>query len=231
MSTYSALRYDVLNKILANPLKSDDASGWYASRAELQNDLSSRNPAKYNSINLSNYTLGDVVGNIVNEQGLEELLRSGTGPTYSYPRFTDNSNYAVYLLNNSDPTETLKISTVGFTSGLVVCTGNVDVDVNFSGIILAKGKVTVESGCTVSNGYTEASFKKAMEGWMASADKNKGTMRNGYDIGHIFRFYNSKTTTTSGTLTVDKMTYRDMVRIDKWRKYEEEEAYSTATTE
>ena len=231
MSTDRALRYDVLNKILANPLKSDDESGWYASRADLQNDLSSRNPAKYNSINLSNYTLGDVFGNIVNEHGLEELLRSGTGPTYSYPRFTDNSNYAVYLLNNSDPTETLKISTVGFTSGLVVCTGNVDVDVSFSGVILAKGKVTVYSGCTVSNGYTEESFKTAIEGWMNSANEADGTLRNGYDIGHIFRFYNTKTTTSSGTLTVDKMTYRDMVRIDKWRKYEEEEAYTTATPE
>lgn len=231
MSTDRALRYDVLNKILANPLKSDDESGWYASRADLQNDLSSRNPAKYNSINLSNYTLGDVFGNIVNEQGLEELLRSGTGPTYSYPRFTDNSNYAVYLLNNSDPTETLKISTVGFTSGLVVCTGNVDVDVSFSGVILAKGKITVYSGCTVSNGYTEESFKTAIEGWMNSANEADRTLRNGYDIGHIFRFYNTKTTTSSGTLTVDKMTYRDMVRIDKWRKYEEEEAYTTATPE
>ena len=231
MSTDRALRYDVLNKILANPLKSDDESGWYASRADLQNDLSSRNPAKYNSINLSNYTLGDVFGKIVNEQGLEELLRSGTGPTYSYPRFTDNSNYAVYLLNNSDPTETLKISTVGFTSGLVVCTGNVDVDVSFSGVILAKGKITVYSGCTVSNGYTEESFKTAIEGWMNSANEADRTLRNGYDIGHIFRFYNTKTTTSSGTLTVDKMTYRDMVRIDKWRKYEEEEAYTTATPE
>lgn len=230
-STDRALRYDVLNKILANPLKSDEESGWYTSRADLQNDLSSRNPAKYNSINLSNYTLGDVFGNIINEEGIEELLRSGAGPTYSYPRFTDGSHYAVYKLNSADPTETLKISTVGFASGLVVCTGNVDVDVDFSGVILAKGKVTVESGCTVSNGYTETSFKTAMEGWMASANEADGTLRNGYDIGHIFRFYNSKTTTTSGTLTVDKMTYRDMVRIDKWRKYEEEEAYSTATTE
>ena len=230
-STDRALRYDVLNKILANPLKSDEESGWYASRADLQNDLSTRNPAKYNSINLSNYTLGDVFGNIVNEEGLEELLRNGAGPTYSYPRFTDGSNYAVYMLNSADPSETLKISAVGFTSGLVVCTGNVDVDVNFSGVILAKGKVTVESGCTVSNGYTEESFKSAMEVWMASANEGDGTLRNGYDIGHIFRFYNSKTTTTSGSLTVDKMTYRDMVRIDKWRKYEEEEAYSTATPE
>lgn len=230
-STDRALRYDVLNKILANPLKSDEESGWYTSRADLQNDLSSRNPAKYNSINLSNYTLGDVFGNIINEEGIEELLRSGAGPTYSYPRFTDGSHYAVYKLNSADPTETLKISTVGFASGLVVCTGNVDVDVDFSGVILAKGKVTVESGCKVSNGYTEASFKTAMEGWMASANEADGTLRNGYDIGHIFRFYNSKTTTTSGTLTVDKMTYRDMVRVDKWRKYEEEEAYSTATTE
>ena len=67
--------------------------------------------------------------------------------------------------------------------------------------------------------------------WKAAANETDGTLRNGYDIGHIFRFYNSKTTTTSGTLTVDKMTYRDMVRVDKWRKYEEEEAYSTATTE
>lgn len=230
-STDRALRYDVLNKILANPLKSDEESGWYTSRADLQNDLSSRNPAKYNSINLSNYTLGDVFGNIINEEGIEELLRSGAGPTYSYPRFTDGSHYAVYKLNSADPTETLKISTVGFASGLVVCTGNVNVDVDFSGVILAKGKVTVESGCTVSNGYTEASFKTAMEGWMNSANEADGTLRNGYDIGHIFRFYNSKTTTTSGTLTVDKMTYRDMVRVDKWRKYEEEEAYSTATTE
>ena len=230
-STDRALRYDVLNKILANPLKSDEESGWYTSRADLQNDLSSRNPAKYNSINLSNYTLGDVFGNIINEEGIEELLRSGAGPTYSYPRFTDGSHYAVYKLNSADPTETLKISTVGFASGLVVCTGNVDVDVDFSGVILAKGKVTVESGCKVSNGYTEASFKTAMEGWMNSANEADGTLRNGYDIGHIFRFYNSKTTTTSGTLTVDKMTYRDMVRVDKWRKYEEEEAYSTATTE
>ena len=230
-STDRALRYDVLNKILANPLKSDEESGWYTSRADLQNDLSSRNPAKYSSINLSNYTLGDVFGNIINEEGIKELLRSGAGPTYSYPRFTDGSHYAVYKLNSADPTETLKISTVGFASGLVVCTGNVDVDVDFSGVILAKGKVTVESGCTVSNGYTETSFKTAMEGWMNSANEADGTLRNGYDIGHIFRFYNSKTTTTSGTLTVDKMTYRDMVRVDKWRKYEEEEAYSTATTE
>lgn len=230
-STDRALRYDVLNKILANPLKSDEESGWYTSRADLQNDLSSRNPTKYSSINLSNYTLGDVFGNIINEEGIEELLRSGAGPTYSYPRFTDGSHYAVYKLNSADPTETLKISTVGFASGLVVCTGNVDVDVDFSGVILAKGKVTVESGCKVSDGYTEASFKTAMEGWMNSANEADGTLRNGYDIGHIFRFYNSKTTTTSGTLTVDKMTYRDMVRVDKWRKYEEEEAYSTATTE
>lgn len=59
------------------------------------------------------------------------------------------SNYSVVIYNGN---YTMNGDTPGSTGGIVICNGNVKVERNWSGLIIAKGEVTLSQGVTLSDG-------------------------------------------------------------------------------
>lgn len=68
----------------------------------------------------------------------------------SYKNVGDNKNsYAVVVKNGNF---TLDSNTPGSLGGIVICSGDVTVERNWKGLIIARGKVTVNAGVTLSDG-------------------------------------------------------------------------------
>ena len=120
----------------------------------------------------------------------------------------------------------------GYCNGVVICDGDVEVDCNFNGIILADGIVTVKSGCEVKNDLFDSSISTSDSKsfwYFVENHKNDDDMKapNKYskDIGFkdIFRYWNSgsESDASGGTLSLDKLSYKDMVLFTQWRKYED----------
>lgn len=241
-------RYSVFNKILA-PLKRDDSTPY--GNGEIQTELSQID-SKYTFINLSRYTSGDVYGNIINEDAFNKFTsEEGKNPTEQKKAFLktkDSKNIIVAhlglgskiilraggsSLNQDAGSNIITIpESGGYCNGVVICDGDVEVDCNFNGIILADGIVTVKSGCEVKNDLFDSSISTSDSKsfwYFVENHKNDDDMKapNKYskDIGFkdIFRYWNSgsESDASGGTLSLDKLSYKDMVLFTQWRKYED----------
>lgn len=225
MSVDRGCRFTVLSKILA-PLSDD--SKWYKD-GEIQTELSTMD-AKYANINLSRYTAGDVYGNIVNKDGFDTFTGSGAGGS-AFIKNIDGKSVIVASVSSSAK---LIISSgsefkqegntiyVPNKQGIIVCSGDVEMNCDFNGIVLSDGIVTLKNGVTLTNTiFDDDSLKSFID--------NNTITNNGTDFRDIFRYWNSKSSTKTGSLTIDDMTYKDMVVFGQWRKYYDEEKFSSAS--
>lgn len=240
-------RYSVFNKILA-PLKRGDDTPY--GNGEIQTELSQID-SKYTFINLSRYTSGDVFGNIINEDAFNKFTsEEGKNPTEqnkAFLRTKDSKNIIVAhvglgskiilraggSLHQDAGSNIITIpESGGYCNGVVICDGDVEVDCNFNGIILADGIVTVKSGCEVKNDLFDSSISTSDSKsfwYFVENHKNDDDMKapNKYsnDIGFkdIFRYWNSgsESDASGGTLSLDNLSYKDMVLFTQWRKYED----------
>lgn len=229
MSVDRGCRFTVLNKILA-PL----TDGIWYKDGEIQTELSHKD-TKYANMNLNRYTEGDVYGNIINSDGFNEF----TGPGGEGTAFINGGNLiagkAVIVARVGSGSKLVLTSGSEFEQsgntiylpdsakqGIIVCSGDVELDCSFNGIILSDGIVTMNNGSSVRNSiFTDESLKEFIEG--------NSITNNGYDFRDIFRYWNTKSSSKTGSLTLDEMTYRDMVVFDQWRKYYDEEKYAGTT--
>jgi hypothetical protein len=114
-----------------------------------------------------------------------------------------------------------------------VTNGNVRVECDFNGIILSDKDIEITDGCTLSNTTFDASFGDGSL-WKFVEDNSKAdgagniALRadNGELFKDIFRYWNPKVgSDDDSSIKVGDMTYRDMVRVSKWRKYDDPERY------
>ena len=208
-------RYSVFNKILA-PLKRGDDTPY--GNGEIQTELSQID-SKYTFINLSRYTSGDVFGNIINEDAFNKFTsEEGKNPTEqnkAFLRTKDSKNIIVAhvglgskiilrvggSLHQDAGSNIITVpESGGYCNGVVICDGDVEIDCNFNGIILADGIVTVKSGCEVKNDLFNSSISTSDSKsfwYFVENHKNDDDMKapNKYsnDIGFkdIFRYWNS----------------------------------------
>lgn len=240
-------RYSVFNKILA-PLKRDDNTPY--GNGEIQTELSQID-SKYTFINLSRYTSGDVFGNIINEDAFNKFTsEEGKNPTEqnkAFLRTKDSKNIIVAhvglgskiilraggSLHQDAGSNIITVpESGGYCNGVVICDGDVEIDCNFNGIILADGIVTVKSGCEVKNDLFNSSISTSDSKsfwYFVENHKNDDDMKapnkysNDIVFKDIFRYWNSgsESDASGGTLSLDNLSYKDMVLFTQWRKYED----------
>ena len=184
-----------------------------------------------------------VFDNLVNEKQMVQFLQShGTNRQYTYTAGDDNDNLqaimahngasSTFEVKNGDSTTsqtvagsntTLEItSTMADKLRLVICTGDVKIDagVNFKGIIMAKGKITLGAGAKLESAPLDAA--KVFQSVIGDGE---GTIspQDFFWEGDKYVLGNSTTTDddtdNSGTgSNSDTYKLSDYVNYENWRK-------------
>ncbi len=225
-------RYNVFNKILA-PLESGTK---YTSTSQAQTYLSNKDD-KYALIDLNKYIEGDIYGNVINKKGFDKLTASSafckTVDSKVVIVFRNLTNQPLVIKSGSETKISGYEVTLATTKGIIVTNGNVRVECDFNGIILSDKDIEITDGCTLSNTTFDASFGDGSL-WKFVEDNSKAdgagniALRadNGELFKDIFRYWNPKVgSDDDSSIKVGDMTYRDMVRVSKWRKYDDPERY------
>lgn len=196
-------------------------------------------------VELNKFVSKDVFYNIINKDGkngFNDFTKYVTGDPYNggFCKIVDGK--VVAAINNEAGTliiqrgDSLTMTTEGsniilkvpYTTGaVIVCSGDVELECDYDGIILSNKIINVDSGCTVKNTYFSDSTGTKFRDFIVNNRENlkkqiPGTEQYRY-FEDIFRFWNaSKDSKDDDSLKVSDMTYKDMVTFGQWRKYEEE---------
>lgn len=169
-----------------------------------------------------------VFDNLVNEEGMTafiesngKIVSSGDGAYKEY-RFTadkDDGGLTAVMADNKGHSEFVITSSEADKLRLVVCTGDVRIDsgVTFSGIIMAKGKITLGSGSQLIAMPADAAkvFQAMQPGTEGISPKSFFWEGDKYVLGN--------TISTDGTTSVNKLannTYdlAECVTYENWKK-------------
>lgn len=184
-----------------------------------------------------------VFDNLVNEkkmvQFIENTVTDGS-KKYTYTASDTNGNLQAIMYHNGESsTFTVKENGVDRTvtiSGandtlkitksdedklrLVVCTGNVEIEenVHFKGIIMAKGTLTLDTGATLESSPLEAA--KVFQAQITSLDDgNNSKAQDFFWEGDKYVLGNSTTSSTDNTVNnTDTYDLADCVIYEGWRK-------------
>lgn len=179
--------------------------------------------------NLAAYST-NVYENIISLEGFKAYTENHKGPRIdklkgSYDGYIlcafDNSYSASDPLIISNDTVTLpsagnaQYSFKDYSGGVVVASGDVIVKKNFNGTIIAGGTIIVEDNVTVG-------------GLSNIADLVKSNQK----YAEIFKVWSPlPDSDDSGFLDVQNMTYKDMVILSNWRKYDDSNQNAESPTE
>ena len=164
-----------------------------------------------------------VFSNWVNERKLKEFLESKNQKIYQYP---NNESPSIILYDNEsdDKEKTLKITQKeADTARLIICTGNVEIEKNteFSGIIIAKGKITLNPGVKLESAPLDAAkaFQEQIDDTTANGQgvAVKDFLWDGdqYEFGSSSEIINEGQNTETEAVTYD---LADCVTYKNWQK-------------
>lgn len=163
-----------------------------------------------------------VFSNWVNERKLKEFLKNKTQKIYQYPN-SESASIILYDNESNDEEKTLKITQKeANTAKLIICTGNVEIekDTEFSGIIIAKGKITLNPGVKLESAPIDAA--KAFQEQIDDAANGQGVeVKDFLWDGDQYEFGVSSEITDEGQNTeIEAVTYNlaDCVTYKNWQK-------------
>lgn len=163
-----------------------------------------------------------VFDNLVNEEKMREYLiseypDSEDGQKCVYPE-TDSGQKPKVIMCNNEGKNTLEItSDLQEELRLVICTGDVEIQkgVQFQGIIMAKGKIILNSGSSLQASPIEAANVFQMQMGENSDLKPQDFFWNGDDY---VRGNSSSDDNTSGKDSSDVLDLSDYVFYQNWKK-------------
>lgn len=220
---YSATHPKLTNKLIQNQI--DYQNEWFALNRKMvsnYNDLDTGVPDPDDVTKTHNEAdpLSTVFSNLVNEEKLKAFVRNETGQKYQYPK--GDSPSVIMCNNGSQGTNTiLEITSKEAESvRLVVCTGDVEIaeDVQFRGIIMAKGKIIMNPGVQLEAAPLEAA--KVFQSQIEDENSNGQTLKaqdffwhgNEYVLGNTINDNQNK----DGELTTYDLA--DCVTYSNWKK-------------
>lgn len=158
-------------------------------------------------------TTENVFTNFVNVDWLKKSTKdgkkvyssSGVGNTFSTCLTSKTADGTLYVDGTDQPGH------VNIADGLIVTDGDVVVKQDFNGTILAGGTITIDNSVTVTNHYSNLT---EMLSKLSDTDKK--------EVQKFFTAWNSSTEVvddkTGEPLSIEGMTYKDIVTFDHWRK-------------
>ena len=221
---YSATHPKLTNKLIQDQIDYQDE--WFALNRKMvsnYNDLDTsvsdpddKTTSPHNETDPSS----TVFDNLVNEKKLKEFVKNETEQKYQYPK---GGSHSVIMCNNGSQgtNKTLQITSKEAESvRLVVCTGDVEIakDVQFRGIIMAKGKITVNPGVQLEAAPLEAA--KVFQAQIEDENSNGQTLKAQDFFWHGKEYVLGNTTDNSQNTEEESTTYNlaDCVTYSNWKK-------------
>ncbi len=140
-----------------------------------------------------------------NSVGEKELL----GHSYSTLKLTKvaiNSNYTV-------PAD--------ITGGIIIANGNVTLDHNFTGIIIASGEIIISGNATIT---TNEKMVESLITWEYKFNESDAVAEKALrpiPFKNYFDAYKSVGADGSEEVKIESLEYDDMISINNWRKYDD----------
>lgn len=171
-----------------------------------------------------------VFENIINQSYLNHMVeRDEGGVKKTEPYMTtgkkadiSSDSFKVYVTKEDNITVSqLNFhGSMGMSDGIIISTGNVTVDRDFNGIIIAAGVVTVKGNVTVTNTYAVKALNsdcaiEQMLNLLSSDDREK--------VKKFFMAYNDKDDIDDSNedplgKSIEGVTYKDIVNFSNWSK-------------
>lgn len=150
------------------------------------------------SYDLSCFTL-KVTDNYIDRSVLTSGSYSNVDETVS----VDGTSCRIIYKDNagSDP---YKYNDNSATPVIIVCTGDVNIENSFSGLVVAFGNIEISKGATIT------AAPVIVDKILTSA-----SLSTGVRAGEVFRYYQS---TTGNIENMDAVQYSDVIRYENWRK-------------
>lgn len=220
---YSATHPKLTNKLIQDQVDYQDE--WFALNRKMvsnYNDLETSVSDSDNTIPPHNEAdpSSTVFDNLVNEEKLKAFVQNETGQKYQYPK--GDSPSVIMCNNGSQGTNTtLEITSKEAESvRLVVCTGDVEIakDVQFRGIIMAKGKIIMNPGVQLEAAPLEAA--KVFQSQIEDENSNGQTLKAQDFFWHGNEYVLGNTTNDIQNKDGELATYdlADCVTYSNWKK-------------
>lgn len=220
---YSATHPKLTNKLIQDQVDYQDE--WFALNRKMvsnYNDLdtSVSDPDNVTKTHDETNPSSTVFDNLVNEEKLKAFVQNETGQKYQYPK--GDSPSVIMCNNGSQGTNTtLEITRKEAESvRLVVCTGDVEIakDVQFRGIIMAKGKIIMNPGVQLEAAPLEAA--KVFQSQIEDENSNGQTLKAQDFFWHGNEYVLGNTTNDTQNKDGELATYdlADCVTYSNWKK-------------
>jgi Tfp pilus assembly protein PilX len=165
----------------------------------------------------------NLIYNMASVSNIDAVLGSGNSNIFVSSDLTDTPIAAVVTNNGGEGGTTYVISSDTVSSAedengdpvsgarlcLVIASGDVEVNTNFNGLIIAGGKITVDSGVTIAPDSTTVALAFTMKNKEGASVSDYVIDADSYAIGGI----NGTTASSGGAIA-----YADLITYENWKK-------------
>jgi hypothetical protein len=165
----------------------------------------------------------NLIYNMASVSNIDAVLGSGNSNIFVSSDLTDTPIAAVVTNNGGEGGTTYVISSDTISSAedengdpvsgarlcLVIASGDVEVNTNFNGLIIAGGKITVDSGVTIAPDSTTVALAFTMKNKEGASVSDYVIDADSYAIGGI----NGTTASSGGAIA-----YADLITYENWKK-------------
>lgn len=137
------------------------------------------------------------------------VLQEKTGEI-GYNPLSSTNGKLVYVVHNGNPgSPAIAVGgdgdvTEGSNEGIIIASGDVIVNKDFKGLIIAGGKITINNNAKISNKMNGTTVE-SMVG-------------NNQLLQSILKAWDTEDHVNNSEVSMENMTYKDLVRISNWRK-------------
>ena len=167
-----------------------------------------KNYAALTSAELSN----TIYYNLINEENLKEITNSEPGFMKRFSATNADGSISEAIIINDDYVYDGSNQNIR----LIVSTGNVTVKGDFTGTIIAKGKVDITTNCTISNASEEV-FKRLLPVPANEGDETSLMLYNVFVQGNSY-LANSLVGENVANADDSKILYSDIISYQNWNK-------------
>lgn len=209
VGTYSI--YNGKNLSLLKGIVDDiDIDAQSATLANTYTALNSKLIKNYSALG-TNEMSATVFTNIINETQMDKITSVSVGKKAYFEATADDVKYKAVVV---DGNFTFDSSDKASNLSIIIATGDVNINADFTGTIIAKGKINVTKGCKIKNASQQV-FKNLLMSKVSEED-DADTLASIFDDCDS---YIGKSSFDSDSKDVDSViNYDDVIKYSNWKK-------------
>ena len=164
-------------------------------------------------------TQTSIINNIIDTVLLESNEYNGNGQYFVYQPNGDGSKNLIKMITKAT-NYTVPSDVHG---GIIVCKGNITLNHDFDGLLLAGGDINIVGNATLTTDPTK--IEQLILGYESFVDRDGNRVADTEDVPFKQYFYSYKVGAvvedSRENVKIEDVNYRDLVSFNNWRKYED----------